>query len=124
AMADWRPSSRTSRSVRLDEPLRSQRQQLRDRFDVPIGEADFDMTQIRGQRGQLAPDVHTPSVPLDKPSRRKGVTEVLQPRPTAPALRTNRAPQSDLTGQLGEHVPSRRPVDAPATLGDKKRLTG
>src|SRR3990170_3181588 len=122
--AGWRRSSLPPRSVRLDEPLRRQRQQLGYRFDVPIGEADLHMTQIGGELGQLAPDVHTRSVPLDDPSRRKGVTEILQPRPTAPALRTNRAPQPDLARQLGEHVPSGRPLDASATLGEEKRLTG
>lgn len=62
--------------MRLNEALGGQGQQLGDRFDIPIGQADADMAQIGGELRQLSLNLESRAVPLDEPSRREGVTVI------------------------------------------------
>jgi hypothetical protein len=48
-------------------------EKLGDRLDIPIGESDIDVPEIRGQLWQFARDVESGAIPFDESPSRKTV---------------------------------------------------
>jgi hypothetical protein len=65
------------------KPFSCQLQKLGNCLDVPVRVIDIDMPKICGELRQFLPEIETSAVPFDEPPRRKAVTKILKPRPTA-----------------------------------------
>ena len=81
-------------------------EKLGNRFDVPIGKTDIDVTQVSGKLWQFPRHIQPSSIPFDQFSSRKAVPEILKARSVtiAPVLR--RCPQSDCARYSYKHVTS------------------
>ena len=97
-------------------------EKLGDRLDIPIGESDIDMSEIRGQPWQFARDVQSGTIPFDKPPGREAVSKILETRPMAIAVVLSRFPQADHTGHIGKHATGGTTQQPFAALANEERL--
>jgi hypothetical protein len=97
-------------------------EKLGNSLDIPIGERDINMAEIRGQLWQFARDVQSGTIPFDKSPSRKAVSKILQTRSMAIAAVLSCFPQADRTGYIGKHAAGGTTQQSLAVLANEERL--
>ena len=95
-------------------------EKLGNRFDIPIGMADIDMTEISGQLRQLPLYVQSRPIPFDELSCCEGMPHILQSRPAPNTLAPCLFPQPDSAGHLRECATGNVIAKRSTVLGDEE----
>ncbi|SPC07731.1 hypothetical protein CO2235_MP80317 [Cupriavidus oxalaticus] len=120
-MGDWRRSRLFSWTVLVEIGCR-EFEQLRNRFDVPVRKTDVDMPEVGGEFRHFPTYVATGTIPLDQPSSREAMPEVLEAWAVTIAPILCRRSQTDSARHSDEHTSCGAGLQSLAALTNQERL--